>query len=136
MSAWATASDWIRCAPRLTSISPTMDLPLAMPPVRPSFSNGCSRCVRIGIVLFVAPQELDQSNYSDNQCAHMAQPAGSPGKNDWPKKNQNIPQAGGNPQVSSQGLFLKDGPPSNSGDGGPHNFEQHEDEQIAERQGS
>jgi hypothetical protein len=27
----------------LTNISPTTDLPLAIPPVRPSFSNGCSR---------------------------------------------------------------------------------------------
>src|SRR4029077_6308344 len=88
MSEWATASAWIRCAPSLTNISPTTDLPLAMPPVRPSFSTRCSRYVRIGIVLFAAPQEIDQSNYSDNQRAHAVQPAGSPGKNDWPKENE------------------------------------------------
>src|ERR1700722_7920919 len=29
----------MRLAPRLTNISPTADLPLAMPPVRPSFNN-------------------------------------------------------------------------------------------------
>src|SRR5260370_24454427 len=40
MSECATASAWIRCAPSLTNISPTTDLPLAMPPVSPSFSKG------------------------------------------------------------------------------------------------
>src|ERR1700685_822758 len=42
MRSWATPSAWIRWAPSLTNILPAADLPLAMPPVRPSFSNGFS----------------------------------------------------------------------------------------------
>src|SRR5258708_27665514 len=49
MSECATASAWIRCAPSLTNISPTTDLPLAMPPVRPSFSNGYLRPAQLGV---------------------------------------------------------------------------------------
>src|SRR5208282_1425712 len=136
MSQCATASDLIRCAPSFRNISPTTDLPLAMPPVRPSFSKGFSRCVRIGIVLVVGPQEIDQSNYSDNQRAYVAQPAGSPWENDWPKENQNIHQACGNSPASRRGLSLQNGPPSRSSDGGHHSLEQHEDEQIPESQES
>src|SRR5216684_2341477 len=40
MSWCAIRSAWIRCAPSATNISPTTDLPEAMPPVRPTFSIG------------------------------------------------------------------------------------------------
>src|ERR1700684_153055 len=42
MSWCETASAWIRCAPSATNISPTTDLPAAMPPVRPVFRKRVS----------------------------------------------------------------------------------------------
>src|SRR4029453_8650532 len=33
----------MRCTPRAANISPTIDLPLAIPPVRPTFSKASSR---------------------------------------------------------------------------------------------
>src|ERR1019366_1385383 len=70
MSECAMRSAWTRCAPRATNISPTTDLPDAMPPVRPTFSNvppaeerspqshrdteksssGCSLCLCVSVV--------------------------------------------------------------------------------------